>query len=416
MSPTPVPPARRGATAADLLRGLDLMLDGPAVWGAPVRSSRPGVFVVELPDPIAEAPIDHNLLRRWMERVPALTLDGEVPTPRDLAAHLASYWLPGETVLYIGSTPRSLGGRVAALVATELGDRRPFGSAYRLRTLRDVTKLRVWWAETAAPEEHADALATAFAAGVDPASVARLPDPSLVLPFANVEAPDGRREAHGLTDIFRADEAATVQPGTALSGAAGGPIARPSARARAAGAARATGAARPATPRAASRRATTSAGGPAAPPATHLTTAGQEALQAELEDLTTTRRREVVARIKAARELGDLRENSDYQEARREQSFLEGRVAQVEGMLRNVVIIEDVERTLVVGIGSTVRVEHDGTEETYTVVGPAEARPADLRISDTSPLGRALIGAAAGEDVIVRAPAGERHYRILEVT
>ena len=388
------------------------MLDGPAVWGAPVRSSRPGVFVVELPEPIAEAPIDHNILRRWMERVPTLTLDGQPPTPRDLASRLAAYWLPGETVLYIGSTSRSLGGRVAALVATELGDRRPFGSAYRLRTLRDVGKLRVWWAETAAPEEYADALATAFSAGVDPASIARLPDPALVLPFANVEAPDGRREAHGLSDFFRPDEAAAVKPGTALSGAAGGPMARPSTRARAASTQRAAGA-RSATPRAATRRA--GAGGPAAP-ATHLTTAGQDALQAELVDLTTTRRQEVVARIKAARELGDLRENSDYQEARREQSFLEGRVAQVEGMLRNVVIIDDVERTHVVGIGSKVRVEHDGAEETFTVVGPAEARPADLRISDTSPLGRALLGAAAGEDVIVRAPAGDRHYRVLEVT
>lgn len=408
--PTPSIPARRGATATDLLRELDLMLDGPAVWGSPVRSSRPGVFVVELPEPIAEPPVDHTLLRAWLERVPTVTVDGVTPTPRDLAVRLGTYWLPGETVLYIGSTARSLGGRVAALAATELGDRRPFGSAYRLRTLRDIGRLRVWWAETGAPEEYADALMTAFAAGVDPASVSRLPDPTLVLPFANVETPDGRREAHGMRDLFRPDEAAAVKPGTALSGAAGGPMAKPSARARAAST-------RAAAPRVTKPRALTKAQReqPPAPAATHLTTAGMDALRAELEELTTTRRREVVARIKAARELGDLRENSDYQEARREQSFLEGRVAQIEQMLRNVTIIEDVERTHVVGIGSTVRVEHDGAEETYTVVGPAEARPADLKISDTSPLGRALLGAAAGHDVIVRAPAGERRYRVLEV-
>ena len=406
--PTPSHPARRGATATDLLRALDLMLDGPAVWGAPVRSSRPGVFVVELPEPIAEPPIDHTLLRQWLERVSTLTVDGASPTPRDLALRLGAYWLPGETVLYIGSTAKSIGGRVAALVATELGDRRPFGSAYRLRTLRDIGRLRVWWAETGAPEEYADALMTAFAAAVDPASVARLPDPALVLPFANVEAPDGRREDHGIRDVFRPDEAATVQPGTALSGAAGGPMARPSARARAAST-------RAAAPRVARPRAKADAAQPPAPAATHLTTAGMDALRAELEELTTVRRREVVARIKAARELGDLRENSDYQEARREQSFLEGRVAQIEQMLRKVVIIEDVERTHVVGIGSMVRVEHDGAEEAYTVVGPAEARPADLKISDTSPLGRALLGAAAGDEVIVRAPAGDRVYRVLEV-
>ena len=408
--PTPSTPARRGATATDLLRALDLMLDGPAVWGAPVRSSRPGVFVVELPEPATEPPIDHTLLRGWLERVPTLTLDGATPTPRDLATRLGTYWLPGETVLYIGSTTRSIGGRVAALVATELGDRRPFGSAYRLRTLRDIAKLRVWWAETNASEEYADALMTAFAAGVDPASVARLSDRALVLPFANVEAPDGRREEHGMRDLFRADEQATVKPGTALSGAAGGPMAKPSTRARAASA-------RAAAPRVAKPRGPTKAEReqPPAPAATHLTVAGMDALQAELTDLTGPRRREVVARIKAARELGDLRENSDYQEARREQSFLEGRVAQIEQMLRNVTIIEDVERTHVVGIGSTVRVDHDGAEETYTVVGPAEARPTDLKISDTSPLGRALLGAAAGDEVVVRAPAGDRIYRVLEV-
>jgi transcription elongation factor GreA len=375
-----------------------------------VRSSRPGVFVVELPEPVAEPPIDHTLLRSWLERVPSLTVDGATPTPRDLAVRLGAYWLPGETVLYIGSTARSLGGRVAALAATELGDRRPFGSAYRLRTLRDIGRLRVWWAVTDAPEEYADALMTAFAAGVDPASIARLPDPALVLPFANVEAPDGRREEHGMRDLFRPDEAAAVKPGTALSGAAGGPMAKPSARARAAST-------RAAAPRATKPRAPTRAEReqPPAPAATHLTTAGMDVLRAELEELTTTRRREVVARIKAARELGDLRENSDYQEARREQSFLEGRVAQIEQMLRKVVIIEDVERTHVVGIGSTVRVEHDGTDETYTVVGPAEARPADLKISDTSPLGRALLGAAVGDEVVVKAPAGDRRYRVLEV-
>jgi transcription elongation factor GreA len=84
-------------------------------------------------------------------------------------------------------------------------------------------------------------------------------------------------------------------------------------------------------------------------------------------------------------------------------------------MLLDVVLIDDVERTHVAGMGSTVLVEHDAVEEEYTIVGPAEAKPAERRISDTSPLGRALRGAAAGDDIVVKAPSGDRHYRVLEV-
>ena len=187
-------------------------------------------------------------------------------------------------------------------------------------------------------------------------------------------------------------------------------MAKPSTRARAA-TARSSAEAAPRRRRTAAEQAPTPA-----PTVTHLTSAGLEGLQAELEHLTTVERPAIVARIKAARELGDLRENADYEAARREQSFLEGRVAQIESMLRSVTVIEDVERTHLVGIGSVVTVEHDGTRETYTVVGRAEAKPAERRISDTSPLGRALLGAAAGDEVSVEAPSGSRRYLVVEVS
>ena len=411
MPPTPTPPARPGPTARELLAGLGLMADGPVLWGAPLRSGRPGVFVVELAALLAEMPADHAALRTWLERVPDLRLDGGTPTPHELAADLRRWWLPGESVLFIGSTTKSLSGRAAALAATAIGDRRPFGSAWRLRVLKDPAKLRIWWAETDAAEEYADAAFDAFAAGVDPASVARLPDPSLVLPFGNTEAPDGRRAAHGLTGLFRPDEEAATKPGTALSGAAGGPMAKPSTRARAA----ATRAAAEATPR---RRRPTAAERAPQPSVTvtHLTSGGLDSLKAELVTLTTKERPAIVARIKAARELGDLRENADYEAARREQSFLEGRVAQIEEMIRSVVVIDDIARSHVVGIGSVVTVEHDGAREIYTVVGRAEAKPAERRISDTSPLGRALIGAAAGDEISVQAPSGSRAYLVVEVS
>jgi transcription elongation factor GreA len=410
MPPTPAPSARPGPTARELLAGLGLMADGPILWGAPLRSGRPGIFVIELAAPLAEIPVDHGALRTWLERVPDLRLDGHTPTPHELAADLRRWWLPGESVLFIGSTAKSLAGRAAALAATGIGDRRPFGSAWRLRVLKDPAKLRLWWAETDAAEEYADAAFDAFSAGVDPASVARLPDPSLVLPFGNTEAPDGRRAEHGLTGLFRPDAQATVKSGAALSGAAGGPMAKPSSRARAA----ATRAAAEAAPR---RRRPTAAERAPRPSVTvtHLTSGGLDALKAELVTLTTKERPAIVARIKAARELGDLRENADYEAARREQSFLEGRVAQIEEMIRSVVVIDDIARSHVVGIGSIVTVEHDGAREIYTVVGRAEAKPAERRISDTSPLGRALIGAAAGDQVAVEAPSGSRAYLIVEV-
>jgi transcription elongation factor GreA len=216
--------------------------------------------------------------------------------------------------------------------------------------------------------------------------------------------------AHGLTGLFRPDEEAATKPGAALSGAAGGPMAKPSTRARAA----ATRAAGEAAPR---RRRPTAAERAPQPSVTvtHLTSGGLESLKAELVTLTTKERPAIVARIKAARELGDLRENADYEAARREQSFLEGRVAQIEEMIRSVVVIDDIARSHVVGIGSVVTVEHDGVSESYTVVGRAEAKPAERRISDTSPLGRALIGAAAGDEISVQAPSGSRAYLVVEV-
>jgi transcription elongation factor GreA len=385
------------------------MADGPVLRGAPLRSSRPGIFVVEIATAHPEAPVDFGVLRTWLERVPSLQLDGATPTPHELAAEMRRWWLPGETVVFIGATNKSLAGRASALSATAVGDRRPFGSAYRLRTLKDVGKLRLWWAESGAAEEYADAAFEAFAKGVDPVWIARLPDPKLVLPFGNTEAPDGRRQAHGLTDIFRPDDQSAVKPGTALSGAAGGPMTKPSARARTAAARRTTEAA----PR--RRRSAADAAQPPGPAATHLTAAGLEGLKAEMEQLTTVERPAIVARVKAARELGDLRENADYESARREHSFLEGRVAQIEQMLRTAVVIDDMARTHLVGIGSVVTVEHDGALETYTVVGRAEAKPAERRISDTSPLGRALLGTAAGDEVAVEAPSGIRRYRVVEV-
>jgi transcription elongation factor GreA len=143
---------------------------------------------------------------------------------------------------------------------------------------------------------------------------------------------------------------------------------------------------------------------------------GLERLKAEHAELTG-KRPEVIGRIKAAKELGDLKENADYSSAREEQGFLEGRIASIEATLRLATVIETPGETADrVTIGSTVTVEDEtGARMTFVVVGSAEADPAGGRISNVSPVGRALIGRSAGDDVIVAAPRGEVHYRIVEL-
>jgi transcription elongation factor GreA len=137
-------------------------------------------------------------------------------------------------------------------------------------------------------------------------------------------------------------------------------------------------------------------------------------MASELDELTRVKRGEVVARIKAAREHGDLKENAEYHAARAEQSFLEGRVQSLEDRLRRAVVVEEA-ATGKVMIGSTVTVEIGGDELRYTLVGSTEADPAAGRLSVVSPVGQALLGAIAGADVEVRTPRGAVRYRVVSV-
>ena len=119
--------------------------------------------------------------------------------------------------------------------------------------------------------------------------------------------------------------------------------------------------------------------------------------------------------MKQARELGDLRENADYEAARREQSFLEGRIQEIEQVLRNAVVITTRDSG-VVHLGSTIEVEIEGERATLHLVGPSESDPSEGRISDASPVGKALMGRRAGDEVVVQAPGRQVHYRVLEVS
>jgi transcription elongation factor GreA len=389
--------------AAELLRSVGLLADGPAAWGTPVRSSRPGVYVVDLPSPPPSAPIDFAAIGRWLDRVPGLTLDGARPTGRELAARLHRFWLPDQPVLYVGMSAASIGARVAAYYRTPLGDPRPHAGGHWLKTLSGLDRLRVWWAETEAAEEYEDGLLEAFAAAVPAEVAAALHDATVVLPFANLQTADGVRKDHGIRGALLARE--PVGPAT--------PAERRAAAARAtttgASTSRATGVLRSErvlrSPRSVADRAAPTQGRNAVRPPTRLTEAGLSALRAELGELTNVARPAVVARIKAARELGDLKENSEYQEARREQSFLEGRIQAIEER-------SDGGR---VRLGSTVVVEHDGAEATYAVVGTSESDPAGGKVSTGSPIGAALLGKAEGDEFEVVTPSGHLRYRIVAV-
>lgn len=142
-----------------------------------------------------------------------------------------------------------------------------------------------------------------------------------------------------------------------------------------------------------------------------LTPEGLEKIESELNYLKTVRRKEIAERIKAARDFGDLSENSEYDDAKNEQAFVEARIMRLEQMLRNarIVTTEEIDPDRV-SVGSTVRVRNvdDGQEYTYVIVGSNEGDPARGRISYQSPVGQALYGHSAGETVEVRTPNGSR--------
>ncbi len=153
----------------------------------------------------------------------------------------------------------------------------------------------------------------------------------------------------------------------------------------------------------------------------HLTREGYRAFEAELNYLRTVRRSEVAQRLRIAlEEGGDLVENAEYEDAKNEQAFVEGRIQQLEALLSRAQIIEDRELegpSDVVRLNSVVTVQEDGYEaETFHIVGPAEADPAAGRISDVSPLGQALLGKQVGDTVTVEAPDGALTYRLIAIS
>ncbi len=148
---------------------------------------------------------------------------------------------------------------------------------------------------------------------------------------------------------------------------------------------------------------------------TYITKEGLKKLQEELYGLKNVKRKEVAERIEAAKELGDLSENAEYAEAKDEQAFVEGRVVELEHVLRHATIIRETKADGVVKVGSKIKIKDDKFVREYKIVGSEEANPLAGLISNESPIGRAFLGKKIGETVEIEVPMGVVRYEIVEI-
>ncbi len=146
-----------------------------------------------------------------------------------------------------------------------------------------------------------------------------------------------------------------------------------------------------------------------------LTPEGLEKIKEEYEELTGNRRKEIALRIQKARELGDLTENAEYDSAREEQASIEGRIAELEEMMKRAEVVKNNKCPVEIGVGCRVRVHLEERDEEFQIVGAPEADPASGKISHESPLGQALLGKKVGDKIEVNAPVGKLIYKILDI-
>lgn len=146
----------------------------------------------------------------------------------------------------------------------------------------------------------------------------------------------------------------------------------------------------------------------------YLTKEGLAELEAELKDLKENKRKEVAAALKEAKEFGDLSENTDWDDAKSRQLFIEGRISELENILKHAKVIEGVSGD-VISVGSTVDVEIEDGKHTFQIVGSTEADPDQGKISDESPIGKALLGKKVGEHAEVEIPAGITTYKVVKI-
>lgn len=150
----------------------------------------------------------------------------------------------------------------------------------------------------------------------------------------------------------------------------------------------------------------------------YLTQQGFDDLKKEYDDLVKVKRPQVVARLSSAREMGDLSENAEYSAAREELAFIDGRIDELETILKHATLIADAPKSqkALVSLGSKVTVKIDSKKEIFSLVGEWEANPAEKKISHESPLGKALMGKTVGDEIEVEAPVGKMRYTIVSIS
>ncbi len=150
-------------------------------------------------------------------------------------------------------------------------------------------------------------------------------------------------------------------------------------------------------------------------PPTFISKQGLEKLKEELDYLKKTKRKEIAERLKRALEQGDLSENAEYQDAKDQQAWTEGRIAELKNKIRSAQIIKK-EKNGTITVGSQIKIKNGGREIEYTIVGSQEADPLEGRISNESPIGKAFLGHKQGEKINVQTPEGEIQYKILAIS
>lgn len=148
---------------------------------------------------------------------------------------------------------------------------------------------------------------------------------------------------------------------------------------------------------------------------TYITKEGLKKLKTELRTLKISRRKEIAECIQEAKELGDLSENAEYVEIKNEQAFIEGRILELENIIKNAIIIEKSKNNGRVTVGSTIKIRGGGEEREYVIVGSNEADPATGKISNESPIGQAFINKVVGEIIEIEVPRGVIKFEIIEI-
>jgi hypothetical protein len=189
---------------SDLLSNVGLEVMGQVKWGEKIGRNQEGIYIVAIThDPnkivcLEDSPISNQKVNEWINAVNTLRLDRERPTSTKLSTRLSEFWLPDETILYIGKASRSINKRVNQYYRTRLGQKSPHAGGHWLKILSILNDLNVYWCECSNSNEMEDKLLNNFMKRVSKSTLSILSDPEHPFPFANLEYPKGTRKSHGI--------------------------------------------------------------------------------------------------------------------------------------------------------------------------------------------------------------------------